>query len=233
MPRRSRCSRRSRELQRSVRGPSRSPARTTTTGCTGLPAWRRGDAWRRCPWPIGSTSRGDPRSRARLAIRTLPDLADAVDPRRSPSTSLASAAFAGPERPMLRDRQPIGALTVDRADRRGFRRQGDRLLQTFADQAVIAIENVRLFNETKEALEQQTATAEVLQRDQQLGGRCAAGVRQDPRQLPAPVRNATGSASSWSARTACCRSAAFAATPSHGVPSSTRSRARSPGRRPR
>jgi GAF domain-containing protein len=64
--------------------------------------------------------------------------------------------------PMLRTGEAIGAITVGWADPGAVGDQQVSLLQTFADQAVIAIENVRLFNETKEALERQTATADIL-----------------------------------------------------------------------
>ncbi|HET9670197.1 MAG TPA: GAF domain-containing protein [Casimicrobiaceae bacterium] len=64
--------------------------------------------------------------------------------------------------PLMRDNRPIGAIGVGRPQPGPFGQQEIAILQTFADQAVIAIENVRLFNETKEALEQQTAVAEIL-----------------------------------------------------------------------
>ncbi|HEX3170717.1 MAG TPA: GAF domain-containing protein, partial [Burkholderiales bacterium] len=64
--------------------------------------------------------------------------------------------------PIFRGRQVIGVIFVGRATPGLFADSQVELLKTFADQAAIAIENVRLFNETKEALERQTATADVL-----------------------------------------------------------------------
>jgi two-component system, NtrC family, sensor kinase len=64
--------------------------------------------------------------------------------------------------PLLRGETVLGVLNVTRVAPGPFSAADIALLQTFADQAVIAIENARLFNETKEALERQTATGDIL-----------------------------------------------------------------------
>ena len=64
--------------------------------------------------------------------------------------------------PLRQQGELIGYVAARRTEVRPFSSAQIKLLETFADQAVIAIENVRLFNELKESLEQQTATSEIL-----------------------------------------------------------------------
>ena len=98
--------------------------------------------------------------RARAPVQIIDVMAD---PDYGAKDAARLAGFrANMAVPMLREGEVIGAINVCRAEVGPFPEKQVQLLQTFADQAVIAIENVRLFNETKEALERQTATTEIL-----------------------------------------------------------------------
>ena len=85
--------------------------------------------------------------------------------------------------PMLRDEHVIGVIDGRARQAGQFADKEVALLQTFADQAVIAIENVRLFNETQGGARAADRHRRSPAGHQQLGGRHGAGVRQDPPQL--------------------------------------------------
>src|SRR5262249_201814 len=137
-----------------------------------------GDAAQRARFPLSLDSAEDHAQVARA--RTPLNIADAHADPRLPVTQHASARMRGYRSlavvPLLCHDEVVGALGVSRREPGGFTDDEIALLQTFADQAVIAIENVRLFKELEEknravteahaqlseALEHHTPTSELL-----------------------------------------------------------------------
>src|SRR5687767_6356103 len=114
------------------------------------------------PMPLDDDSLPTTQAVMRQEVVQIPDtFADGVSARirqRGEQRGFRSLMIA----PMLRESSAMGTIHVHRATPGRFTEKEVALLETFASQAVIAIENVRLFNETREALEQQTATAAIL-----------------------------------------------------------------------
>ena len=103
-------------------------------------------------------------SRAFLEARTIAvqDLQTSTEFPLGAENARANGSHAAVVAPLLRDAAAVGTITLRRFDTRPFSDREVSSLETFAAQAVIAIENARLFNETKESLERQTATGDVL-----------------------------------------------------------------------
>jgi two-component system, NtrC family, sensor kinase len=119
----------------------------------------------RSVYPIPFDPDRAPSARAKLERRIveIPDVATPETPEFTRKAAAAGGFRSITFAPLVDREQGIGTIIFTHP-RAGFRYSERQLalIQTFADQAVIAIQNARLFNETQEALERQTATADIL-----------------------------------------------------------------------
>jgi GAF domain-containing protein/CheY-like chemotaxis protein len=142
---------------------------TRVIGLEGRPGWSQaeldaGDERIRSIFPIALEGTGTALAIARGRVLNYPDVlhgADVPEGVRTPARS-AGRNCSQLMAPLMQGERGIGSIALQRADLGGFTPKEEALLKTFADQAVIAIQNARMFRETQEALEQQRASADVL-----------------------------------------------------------------------
>jgi signal transduction histidine kinase len=136
------------------------------------------------PLPIDQTSAG-PAFRTGGLVEYRDVLADADAPLSSRlAAERVGYSFSMLTAPFMWEGRGIGMISVQRSLLNGFRESERQLVKTFADQAVIAIQNARLFNETQVALAQQTAIAELVKAMSRTSFQLEA-------LLPALIENAT------------------------------------------